>query len=629
MMRFIVATLLTATAIGSTDGAGSVQSSTTQRPTALFSYNEVTLDDGRRARLVNLMPRLYPVEQWWTIAPRDGERIRGLVSRIYFPEGPDGPLLAFRQTADALVSQVARANSLDRESPLSPNRPVRVPPLPPVTSGLSSEKSRRVTEQGVQWTTDNWKTWSTSTGWAEASFASRGAEFSQLELASNVASEAVLELNSLGTFVDDERLVLLEAPSLTSGCSPASEWVTASPYYPRALQRVLDRKSDILLRASTRPLVLLDFNFDGGHGAAVLSAARTLLEDFKVPELAELIRRIELNPAADGGTAKVPLQTLFNEYLVQYGRRNGVNDSIAAPGSHWIQTSSTGTNGAAATIDSVVLQAAMWKASRLGSWWNLSWWTRRQGVIYPPVWQSLIGSAFGVVAAGNDGKELGPDMEPQRNSSTFLNWINVTYGTPGGVVSDGTRTSLVGLARVETIGPGCGHVIPPLTSDNAGSSYASPYVAAAAWLKHLLDDTGVGVMRAHVLRASRFERSAVSVVESAGVFDAARLLSDVGSHLLTTSGVEGVTSASATIQAGTCGDYSSATLKGGSVSLTRDSAGRVWAHVRKPLAALPGVALESCEVQPAKFSVTVMRADGTSRTYTMAEFLGSVREVVF
>lgn len=153
--------------------------------------------------------------------------------------------------------------------------------------------------------------------------------FSELVIPRETSAATLAALNAVSAVVPNDRHVVLEAPKESAKCSSAADWITTSPYLARATARVGNERGQILKRAANNRLVLLDFNFDGGHGAEVLSAARTVLNALGIPELDAHIERLDLNPAADQGKARDRLQNIFKEYLARHGRDNGVSDLLA------------------------------------------------------------------------------------------------------------------------------------------------------------------------------------------------------------------------------------------------------------------------------------------------------------
>lgn len=602
--------------------------------TLIFSYSEARITDDQRARLVDLLPVIYPTEQWLRIPSQENESLPGFIGRVFravgaAPAGPGQRVLP--RTVAALINQIRRVNGDVSVSGALGGQSLRVPPMPPVGGSITPELMQWETPSRL-WTTVNggeaWK----EEAMTDVSLAGRAGYSMLAGISSDASAGAVRALAEIGTLGVADGAVRLNMPKSSGACQPAESWVTASPYFARAQAQVAKEKAGILRRAAEEPLVILDFNFNGGHGAEVVSAAATLLEAIGIPELVPFIHRIELNPAANGKQSRDDLRELFIEYLKEYGAANGVVGIIRAQALDWIDLNDTGSDRAAATIDNAVLQAALWKAVQISPWLNISWWTQRQAVIYPAGWSALVNrrGTFGVVAAGNDGQELPVDLEPQQRASISPTWLNVTFGSRDGTVGtgrdNGNRTRVDRGAFVDTIGPGCGFARPPLTSGDRGSSYASPFVAAAAWLKHLLDGTPSTEMRERIWLASPMIPRQPFPAESNGVFEAARLLSDIGPHLVTTGPASKIVEfKQATIQDTLCGTYDSRTSRQATLALSQTAAGYTL-FIRLARPGVPGGEVRTCIIDPKNFTIEI---DGAKPPYDAPGFVKAFREIVF
>src|SRR6185436_11479916 len=93
-------------------------------------------------------------------------------------------------------------------------------------------------------------------------------------------------------------------------------------------------------------------------------------------------------------------------------------------------------------------------------------------------------ATFAFVAAGNKRNIVTPGAFPQAGAMGYPNIVNVTYGRADGFV-EGAVTRVqddVGVP-VHIVSLGC------LKSKKCGSSYASPFVAVTAWLRHVFLET--------------------------------------------------------------------------------------------------------------------------------------------
>ena len=136
-------------------------------------------------------------------------------------------------------------------------------------------------------------------------------------------------------------------------------------------------------------------------------------------------------------------------------------------------------------VPEVLLQALIWKYfDRTTSWVNMSFTISNTSLdVLSPV--LMIGSKrYGFLAAGNDALELSPNSVPQGSATLFPNLVNVTYGDVNGIVY-GAYSGAEYNTRVTVVAPGCGLSFGTLAAQDYGSSFASPYVASAAWVRFL------------------------------------------------------------------------------------------------------------------------------------------------
>jgi REP element-mobilizing transposase RayT len=236
--------------------------------------------------------------------------------------------------------------------------------------------------------------------------------------------------------------------------------------------------------------------------------------------------------------------------------------------------------------------------------------------------------SFVVVAAGNEAAEVRADLFPQSAASIFPEFINVSHGAADGALF-GSSTGRAGGGKVDVLAPGCGIAFERLRATDSGSSYAAPIVAAAAWIKSLLDSTPAAEMRAHLMQASLLVPPRTSpFVISGGVFDPARLLSGVGAHYLdpmrtTLHPLEDVV-----VDAGACGTFRSSRGAPPSQDLIAyQRGGKNFILRRHRTSDFPGVRLED-ECAVSSLTVTALGTPGL-QIPSFSEFVGRVGHLTF
>ena len=302
-------------------------------------------------------------------------------------------------------------------------------------------------------------------------------------------------------------------------------WLRGSPYLAVARRRIAGAVEQLRHLAEQYPLVLMDVQFETGHGAAVQQAATQLLSDLGAATLAEHVLTYDILPRpAEGEHARTlrdensDLVTVYDAYTRGYGiSQNEKNDALA-----WLGFPSLVDRRFALEIPPSIMQAMVWSQLTKGRWLNMSWAARPMESVFPPRWADLVTDSFVSVAAGNTNGPLPPERNPQQLASRSRHFANVTYGSADGVAI-GTTTNESG-PRVDLM------ALSDSRSTVHGSSYASSLVAAAAWLKHLLDGTDAADMRHELLRASSLVALNGGDTRAHGVLDPARLIANPGAH---------------------------------------------------------------------------------------------------
>jgi hypothetical protein len=83
----------------------------------------------------------------------------------------------------------------------------------------------------------------------------------------------------------------------------------------------------------------------------------------------------------------------------------------------------------------------------------------------------------------------------------------------------GTYSNAQDNVRVSVAAPGCGFNQGPIVPADSGSSFASPFVAASAWVSQLLDPVAATRMRDRLIMATVPFPQLDNPVESDGLFD--------------------------------------------------------------------------------------------------------------
>src|SRR6185436_1222036 len=127
-------------------------------------------------------------------------------------------------------------------------------------------------------------------------------------------------------------------------------------------------------------------------------------------------------------------------------------------------------------------------------------------------------ATFAFVAAGDKNNIVTPGAFPQAGAMGYPNIVNITFGDPDGLVKGAVTRERddVGVP-VHIVAPGC------LKSGDCGSSYASPFVAVTAWLRHVFSETQPIQMRNVLRRANHPAPYRKKMVESRGTYDPALL----------------------------------------------------------------------------------------------------------
>jgi len=289
-------------------------------------------------------------------------------------------------------------------------------------------------------------------------------------------------------------------------------------------------------------LVLIDWDFTSGHGKKVRTVARRMLHCLGTPEIEPAI--IDLHPrrnqqalealvklkCLDSNACKPEKEARFANVCQREGDAAAdltMEEIRYLDALCWIRTAQP-PDGLQQKIDQYVLQAAFERTLNTGAWMNVSFDMRldqaesiRQSIDRRPGSRSMI-----FAAAGNSGV-VDVDASPQGLALVKRQRVvNVTFGDRKGTINGAvSSTDENARSEVAVLARGAGFAGDDLPPDTAGSSFASPWVATAAWVKRLVDSTGREDIRREIIRASRPVHADIfSKVTSGGFFDPFLLL---------------------------------------------------------------------------------------------------------
>lgn len=416
---------------------------------------------------------------------------------------------------------------------------------------------------------------------------------------------------------------LLQSPECTDAFPP-------SPYIEQARLN-LKRNLEAMTEAATRTsLVLVDYDFERGHGAQVRKVVDDLLAGLGVPSLGARVFNFDLKPRNWGpNTVGDPLQKAMGEYSSYLEHLNVDYRDQRSNAADWLVFFKDLPSGSTVVpIAPFALQAAVAVNLKAGAWLNLSWRGSSAEQVMPVQLSRLLhgNEVFAVVAAGND-TEIMLDLAPQSEALRHSQFVNVTNGTAKGEVC-GSRTSSEGggvdlLAHREGVDSAQKRV--------SASSFASPVVATAAWLKHLIDETPASRMRQQLVSASSYMPALnTRTVAARGVFDPARLLANLGPHYIAAGTGEAVEFQTMELDLGFCGLFRH--LEGTEAVkdlVIYERAGKHEVAVRTAMSASPyAKEADVCEVPSLRFSMNLL--SGETRTATTPKaFLEMVRQLHF
>ena len=511
--------------------ARSLPAAAQQPPTShLFIAYDEQQSDASRVRLIDDLLKLMPPSRW-SPAPTQPDDAWETIIKRYFGYYP----AADPKTVERLKQAITEVNGKNLAQ-LKKQGFVSLPPLPRrgyEKYGFPNSPVRFYNATNKEWSVAaSFETLPT----ARKVSAVKAGNITALEI--DVPSEIVADIVAKQQSVFAAASVFSHpegAPvrffETAAKCDSLLIAVENSPYKTRAIERFANlntaEKAAFAKRSEER-LRIIDWDFQGGHGAKVVSAAMSLLSSMSLQYLATKIDSIELNPRIYDKYVSESVDQYADMLKRQKGKK-ATNDRDKNEAEKWIRTYQP-TSDNEQHINEFVLRSVLWRyLSEEPSFANFSFSMLSDGLKIE--FKNLIGSmSFASVAAGNTMDDLDPDSVPQTMAATWPSLINTTYGTSDGTVL-GAHTGDNFATKVSLLAPGCGFNFGVLKTDEEGSSLASPFVAVAGWLKYLRDGTNGPELRRALLLATHVTPDSPAV-ESGGTFDPYLLLSGLTRHAL-------------------------------------------------------------------------------------------------
>jgi hypothetical protein len=513
-------------------------------------HKERGIDDGDRAILMRLFCSIVPLDQWPRVS-LDSAKAAGTIIDERFDYFPDGYQLTYQE----LIDQLLRANGLSAAAQPAltdvPAGTIVLPPVPLRGQWYAETNAKTIAIRGFRLRTQGYSRIGKLTHDALQFTDNRNllparvnpfhdgtmtvveidspetllAAMDRLNLTS-LPGEVVLQTGNLAPTVT----LLAVAPSCTAAAPQLFDFSEAEELRKRL--SATDLADSISSAAESMPLVVIDFDFKEGHGAAVLDVIRSVLEPLGLfDKLDRQIIRVDFDRRDDD--ARSNLRSILGDYkkfVASEGMRTAARDLAFVQAETWlnhkdVRLDPDGRPSLSQEINEQIFYALLWKYFRdQQAWVNMSFF------IDSPEFRILDGIAkspsFAVIAAGNDAMADVPESRyPQAAAKLFDNFVNVTYGTRGGDVCGSRHSATV---PVGLVAPGAGFSGGHIGPQQEGSSFASPYVAAISWLKRLTDGIRAATMREVLMDHVEPSESLLAPIASGGFFDGATMLAFPG-----------------------------------------------------------------------------------------------------
>lgn len=323
-------------------------------------------------------------------------------------------------------------------------------------------------------------------------------------------------------------------------------------YHDYALKKIKDIPIDDLKSAATNnPLWIVDFDFEDstGHGAKVKSVVRSVLEKYGLLELGEepYVRTIDLKPNEDNRKDYDGYLSNYRKYLASSESKNAAYNKFSENVIEWAEKYKA-SDEARKKIPEFLLQAIFHHIIRSqdvdSSVINISFTTKSEAhFAYMGRELERIQNENRILifsAAGSDyWQSIGKFTTPQGYARLFPNMVVNVAGLDC-TASHSTATDSRVYAEVFGLANGCGYKFENIDTFDSGSSFASPAVAASAWLSHLIYRKGDNLW----IAKHDMERASIPPVPgdgkfrigSGGIVDTSSLLEKPGSHIINNDG---------------------------------------------------------------------------------------------
>jgi len=464
-------------------------------------YDDSKLTDDSRAKLIEILAADAPREQWKkaAVAP-DESTLAAFIEKTYAISRSENS-----KSFEALHRLIREANPSVPEN-LAPKSVLAIPPVPVRGAGAQSAalmNPARLAEQA--WSSEK-----------------------------PVLPPGVHPIDNNGVVWVE----LLQAANdhLGEPCDGPAGWLTNSPFYAAMKARIENFKKNkdafqyLLDKSKLIPLVVIDWSSESNpHGQKTYSAAKSVLASLGLTQFA--VQFVDLNPKNDYQT----LADIFSDYRTQFycaqqGSTCGDDheDAYTRAAEAWLK--SPAPEGAAAAkgeirVNQLVLESVLWKYFKnKRAWVDMPFTVDSRAVEMMQRDYFEDSESMGIAAADD---RPGPESArgvPQRAAGVYRGFVNVTYGTQTGEI-EGAYSDAENKLPVTVEAPGCGYEFEALQPSDRGTSLASAYVAAWAWLRNLMDNTAEYALRTFLMMSRWIPPTPQPLdIEGAGAFDPARLI---------------------------------------------------------------------------------------------------------
>lgn len=511
-------------------------------------FDEQNMSDAVRAEVYKLIADSVPESEWPTLQLTSATSVLSLLNE-YFDIYSTGDGKAPR-TQKVLADMIAGANERVSSvaAPIAPGA-IQVPPVPIRAYSRYAKNevaSRRFDPEAMTYETRSAKgvmierRGDSDVPRVDEALAFRRGKTTAVVLSVNAslrrrvqaiaASQAVIALDDAE---DDTATVRLLAQDPAATCDSATTWLASSPYRSSMkLGMTPAAVAQIEARAVNVPLTVIDWNVKGdGHGAKVRAVVKEVLHELGLDALDQHVKEIELNPVRNRDGLRVLLAT----YKAKVVAKSPDMASIFTPAEQWVEAHvPLDENSSTQKVPSLLLQAIFSDQFMRPQALNFSFTT--DSVALTILDSQFMGKAmaFAAFAAGNSGLPASPLLKPQAEAFQWPTVVNVTHGRADGAI-DGDITNDKFKVIVSLVAPGCGYTTAPLRQSDIGSSFASPYVATAAWVR-MLQGVPAAAIKRSLITASLPASAVGKRVESGGLFDPALFFLEPAPHMLTSQG---------------------------------------------------------------------------------------------